>query len=356
MTSCPPISFGIIVLNGEPFTRYCLRALYPMAHEILVVEGAAPAAKGVATADGHSRDGTLEVLRRFKAEEDPEGKLTIITAEDEGHDDGFWPGEKDQMSQAYARRATGRYLWQVDVDEFYKPTDMRAVIQQMEANPQIHAASFKQIQFWGGFSSYVDSWRLRAGAEVFHRLFRYDPGHRYLTHRPPTVCDAQGHDLRQLGHLDAHRLAEQGIYLYHYSFVFPRQVREKCEYYRVAFPDRLHALEQWARDIYTELRHPFRVDHCGSPSWLNRFEGEHPAIIQQMQRDLEQGELSEPTRLTDDIDALLSRYTYRLGRAARIALVPLYRSRRRLKHWTGIWIRRGSRWHRQLVNISHNSS
>ena len=35
----PRISFGIIVFNGEPFTRYCLRALYPFAHEIIVVEG-----------------------------------------------------------------------------------------------------------------------------------------------------------------------------------------------------------------------------------------------------------------------------------------------------------------------------
>ena len=33
------ITFGIIVLNGEPFTKYCLRQLYPFAYEIIVVEG-----------------------------------------------------------------------------------------------------------------------------------------------------------------------------------------------------------------------------------------------------------------------------------------------------------------------------
>src|SRR5512143_3284299 len=93
------ISFGIIVLNGEPFTRYNLRALYPFAHEIIVVEGAVQAAAGIATPDGHSTDGTLEALRRFKAEEDPEGKLQIVTR------DGFW-SEKDEQSQAYATRAT----------------------------------------------------------------------------------------------------------------------------------------------------------------------------------------------------------------------------------------------------------
>ena len=40
----PRVTYGIIVLNGEPFTRYCLRSLYPFAHEIIVVEGAVTAA------------------------------------------------------------------------------------------------------------------------------------------------------------------------------------------------------------------------------------------------------------------------------------------------------------------------
>jgi hypothetical protein len=37
----PLISFGMIVLNGEPFLRYNLRVLYPFAHQIIVVEGPA---------------------------------------------------------------------------------------------------------------------------------------------------------------------------------------------------------------------------------------------------------------------------------------------------------------------------
>ena len=119
----PKITFGIIVLNGEPFVRYNLRALYPFAHQIIVVEGAVPAAARIATPDGHSTDSTLKTLWEFKLQEDPLDKLTIITAEDEDYPDGFWPGEKHEQSQAYASRATGDYLWQVDIDEFYKPED-----------------------------------------------------------------------------------------------------------------------------------------------------------------------------------------------------------------------------------------
>ena len=67
----PRISFGIIVFNGEPFTRYCLRALYPHAFEIIVVEGGHEGTVEVATPDGHSTDGTLEAIRSFVARKTP---------------------------------------------------------------------------------------------------------------------------------------------------------------------------------------------------------------------------------------------------------------------------------------------
>ena len=94
------ITFGIIVLKGEPFTRYCIQALYNHAYELIIVEGSYGGARRIATPDGHSRDGTLEIIKEIKKHEDPEEKITIITAEDEGYSDGFWPGEKHEQSQA----------------------------------------------------------------------------------------------------------------------------------------------------------------------------------------------------------------------------------------------------------------
>ena len=144
----PTITFGMIVFNGEPFLRYNLRGLYRFAHQIIVVEGASTAVEGIVTHNGHSTDGTLEALRDFKAHEDPDNKLIIVTAEDDGHPNGYWPGEKDEQSQAYARRATGQYLWQVDVDEFYTVADMTALLQRLQQNPDITAVSFKTLFFW----------------------------------------------------------------------------------------------------------------------------------------------------------------------------------------------------------------
>ena len=319
--SLPRVSFGIIVLNGEPFTRYCLRALYPFAHEILVVEGAAPAAAKVATPDGRSTDGTLETLCRFKAEEDPEDKVHIITG------DGFW-SEKDEQSQAYAERANGEYLWQVDIDEFYDPRDMQTILEMLRDDPKITAVSFKQVTLWGGFDYLVDGWYLRRGSDIYHRLFKWGSGYQYVTHRPPTVLDPQGRDLRQLKWVNGHELARLNICLYHYSLLFPKQVIEKCEYYGSATWLQREKAQRWAREVFLGLKSPFRVHNVYRyPSWLERYDGDHPPQRKVLRDDIITGRITVQTRSTDDIEILLNSFSYRLGRAVIKHLEPFDRLR-----------------------------
>jgi len=323
--SLPRITFGIIVLNGEPFTRYCLRQIYPYAHEIIAVEGAVPSASAVATPDGHSTDGTLQVLRDFQRAEDPDHKLIVVTAEDEGYDDGFWPGEKDEQSRAYATRATGDYLWQVDIDEFYQAGDIERVMDLLREQPDTTAVSFRQITFWGGFDYIVDGWYLRTGAEFYHRLFRWGEGFRYAGHRPPTVVDDSGRDLRTKTWISGKTMAETGIFLYHYSLLFPKQVREKCSYYGNAAWAHRSGAERWARDVYLGLTRPYRVHNVYEhPSWLKRFEGSHPEQIQAMRDDLMKGRIEEGLRRTDDIEALLESRRYALGRRILELLTPMH--------------------------------
>lgn len=309
MSALPRISFGMIVLNGEPFTRYTLRALYPFAHEIIVVEGAAPGAATIASADGHSLDGTLECLRAFKAREDPEDKLIIVTR------DGFW-SEKDEMSQAYAERATGDYLWQVDVDEFYQPRDIEAVCELLIGQPDITAVSFQSVFFWAAPEYRVDSWYLRRGESEFHRLFKWDDGYRYVTHRPPTVVDAVGRDLRQQHWVRAQDMLARGIHLYHYALLLPKQVREKSEYYsRAEWARRQGALE-WADEAFFALRRPYHAHNVYEyPGCLYRFTGAHPPQVVQMWRDLSDPQSPYDLRPRDDIEALLNSRRYQLGRA-----------------------------------------
>jgi glycosyltransferase involved in cell wall biosynthesis len=306
-SSAPRVTFGIIVLNGEPFTRYCLRSIYPFAHQIIAVEGASRHAAAIATADGHSTDGTLETLRRFQAEEDPGHKLEVVTR------DGFWE-EKDEQSRAYAQRATGDWLWQVDIDEFYRPEDMSRCLDLLRREPEVAGAAFAQISFWGGIDYWSDSPFLRA-FEV-RRVFRFGPGYRYAAHRPPTVLDPAGRDLTGLKWLGARETARRGMRLHHYSLVFPKQVREKSAYYQDAMPAEYPEMLRWAEDSFFHLRNPFRVHNVYQVrSWLERFRGEHPPEILSMMADLRSGKIRAELRPTDDIEALLGSPGYRLGRA-----------------------------------------
>jgi hypothetical protein len=324
----PKVTFGIIVLNGEPFIRYNLRALYPFSHQIIVVEGASPAAADSADSKGHSIDNTLNVLQQFKTLEDPQDKLIIIRAEDEGYPDGFWLGEKHEQSRAYARRATGDYLWQVDIDEFYKPKDMHIVLEMLRDDESITTVSFKQITFWGGFDYITDGWYLRRGwcANGIHRVFKWGPGYQYVTHRPVTVHNADGEDLRGLHWINGKVLAHKGIYMYHYSLLFPRQVLEKCGYYKkAAWVKRSKAL-QWAEQNYLKLGNPYRVHNVYDyPSWLERFIGENPPQIENLRADLSNGHPEIELRSVEDVEQLINSPTYRLGRACLRLLEPLSR-------------------------------
>jgi hypothetical protein len=310
------ISFGMIVLNGEPFTRYNLRSIYPWAHQIIVVEGACRAAAAVADAEGHSTDGTLEELRRFLAEEDPEGKLTIVTAEDEGHADGFWPGEKEEMSQAYARRATGNYLWQVDVDEFYREDDMPRIVGLLAQG--VDAVTFPTRSFWGGLQFEADGEYLRAhGAREYHRLFRWGAGYRYTSHRPPTVVDEQGRDVRTRRWIAAAALECEGILMYHYFMLLPKQVQGKCTYYSSVDWAEFKGMELWAQETFFQLKKPFQVCNVLSVplSWLQEYRGPHPRQILKMMNGIREGRHPHITlRSTDDIQRVVSSFRYRVGR------------------------------------------
>ena len=311
------ITFGIIVLNGEPFTRYNLRAIYPFAHQIIVVEGACPGAKNICSKDGHSLDSTLDSLRNFKLNEDTENKLIIITAEDEGKPNGFW-SEKDEMSEAYAKHATGNYIWQVDIDEFYKPDDMKAVMKMLENVQNITAITFRTHTFWGSLKYKVDSMSLRVMIQDVHRIFAWDKGCQYKSHRPPTVVNKDGIDLRSLKWLTAVDMVKQGIYMYHYAFLFPKQVEEKCNYYYNSTwsgGKELSSLS-WAEQSYFRLEHPFKVYYNNSElSWLEKFKDTHPPQVIDMFTDVKSGKFSGIyTRKNDNIEELLNDTIFKVKR------------------------------------------
>jgi hypothetical protein len=310
----PKITFGIIVLNGNPFVKYCLRSIYPFAYEIIVIEGGHESTKSVTTADGHSIDGTLQSLYEFKEEEDPENKLQIITKK------GHWP-QKDELGndrtpqcQAYAERATGDYLWQIDIDEFYKPEDMQAVINLLLNDPSISMVSFMTYTFWGGIDYVADCWQLRRGSAEYHRLFKWGKNYKYVTHEPPTVIDEMGRNLRELKWVRGKDLLKKNIFMFHYSLLFPAQVMQKTVLYKEEKPDYCEKIDKWANNCYFKLGNPYRVHNLyNSPSWLERYLGNHPTEISKMMSDIFDRKISCELRRIDDIEILLNSNNYHWG-------------------------------------------
>ncbi len=305
----PRISFGIIVLNGEPFIKYLLRQIYRHAYEIIVVEGGSSKAANYAPS-GHSTDNTLSILEEFRKDEDYEHKLKVVTR------NGFW-NEKDEQSQAYASIASGDYLWQVDVDEFYKDQDIDRIRILLKNNPKIDAISFRQITFWGSIHYYVDGFKLRAdNSSQYHRLFKWRKGYTYVSHRPPTVIDDQGNNLRDKRWMSASKIEKLGIYLYHYSLLFPNQVIEKSTYYSTLWNSQavgyLQGSDRWALKCYMTLDHPFHVHNSyESISWLKRFHGKHPEQIEVLMKDIKNVAIDIEVRNTSDIERILSNRYYR---------------------------------------------
>ncbi len=273
------ISFGMIVVNGEPFIRYNLENLYPHAHEILIVEGAVEKFYHAATTDGHSIDNTVEIIKNFP---DPECKIKLIQRE------GFWP-EKDAMANAYMNICTGDYIWQVDVDEFYKPDDVEKVRMLLASDPEISRVDIKTINFWRGFSAVLQGATYIYGADDFIRIFRYRPNYSYETHRPPTLMDECGHTFNHKRIISAKELITLcEVYIYHYSYVFPEYVRYKADYYsRMGWGGGHEDGIEWYSKEWIDFSNPLRVHIIKfPPSWIVPFQGDHPKIIKKMKQDL----------------------------------------------------------------------
>ena len=209
-------SFGMILFNGDAFLKEALESIYDFAYEIIIIEGSDMNAVCMAGSDGGSADNTMRILENFP---DPLEKIRIIR--------GSWK-DKDEQSNRAISEATGDYYWQIDDDEVYKEQDLLAVEELLEDDPDITAVSFEWMNFFRNFNTVMIA---NPPYEVW-RLFKIGPGCRFKTHRPPTVFDPlSGQVLNLVKPLRGSALAERGIYIYHYSYITDKQVKEKIAYH-----------------------------------------------------------------------------------------------------------------------------
>jgi hypothetical protein len=270
------IVFSMIVFNGNYILDAILDTLYPFGYKIVIVEG--PVGYYVAKGHRHSTDGTIELIRSYP---DPEGKIHLVS--------GQW-SEKDEMVNsvwAYVPEDTD-FIWHVDDDECHYPHTIQEVIDVLETG-KWDSISFRSWAFFGGFDRVFDESSYEQGFE-FHRVKRVQPGSRWKTHRPPTICAiGDGKPWREHDHLAFF------AGMPHYSYVWPARVKAKTEYYREAIapgrciPDYFDAVwlpwvlgDQSTRDAVEE-----RYDGCHDflpasrgPCRTALFARPHPPAIQ----------------------------------------------------------------------------
>jgi len=271
------IAVGMIVFEGDYVLRECLQQLYPHVDQIVIAEG--PVRFWQEQGRTTSTDRTNSILDSFP---DPDSKLRVVHSQ-------F--AEKDDQSRAYLSllRDDIDYLWMVDSDEVYRTEDILKIKALLAAEAPT-SVGVQSCSFYGGFSHYLTGFELKT--DNFLRIFRYVPGSTWKTHRPPTMSYPAE---IQPKHISSDELYQTtGVQMYHYSYVFPRQVATKTSYYKTFVSG--GTIENYYTRVYlpwvrgsTLQRSLLERMYVGVHEWIPArrgpcytapFRGAHPEAIQ----------------------------------------------------------------------------
>jgi len=275
------IAFGMIVFEGDYVLKQCLEQVYPYAEQILIAEGPVKywQDKGRTT----SMDSTNDIIDNFP---DPDNKITIVHSQ---------YSEKDDQCKAYMKHINDDidYIWNLDSDEVYKSKDMESIIKVLQQYKPT-SVGIQSCSFYGGLTNYLTGFELNQ--DNFLRIFKYEKGSTWLTHRPPTI--KYNADIVKR-HMNSKQLFDltDGAQMYHYSYVFPRQVKTKIDYYK-AKVSMNKCIDNYFENVYlpwvagknVEVEktymgvHEFKPEYRG-PCYTKRFEGTHPKAIK---RDIQE--------------------------------------------------------------------
>lgn len=266
------ITFGMIVFNAESvlpegMLEACIKNVYDVAHEIIIVEGGTKATThyfdgdiSKFTADGKSTDNTIDIIKNIP---DPDKKIILIES------NGFWNG-KTEMCNAWANIATGDYIWQIDSDEFYHVDEMIKMIDFLKKEKP-DAVYFNAYHFFGGFDYCIDERSFPEwGSGPWFRLFRHVPKKsKWLSHEPP-VYECDGLICNNSKLVDQKQSKEISIKMYHYSYVHYKQIMFKTNFYK--------------NNIYPEAWNAFSKNKNYKPlgAKVYKFEETHPKIIKEL--------------------------------------------------------------------------
>jgi SAM-dependent methyltransferase len=298
------VAFGMIVLNGDYVLEECLNSVYDYASQILIAEGPVKfwQNKGLTT----STDKTNYILDNFP---DPKNKIKIIHSQYD---------EKDSQCNAYMEHLNSDidYVWNLDCDEIYKQNDLEK-IDKLLFDEKYTSVGVQSKSFFGGFENYLTGFE--QNKDNFLRIFKSYPNCKWSTHRPPTIKTPSNITPLPPKHLDSKKLFdEHGVEMYHYSYVFPRQVYKKVEYYQS-----IGGTVNRIPNYFFEVFYPWVIGNqqerkiiedkfigvheylpaVRGPCYSDKFTGEHPYFIEKSLNKLKETFNEELNYVTEKLKA-----------------------------------------------------
>ena len=232
------IHFFTIVLNGMPFiqAQYAfMRSLteYGIDWSWHIVEGVADlkhdtswsVANGATITErlhtnGLSNDGTTEFLNQIEEQDRPFIKLYRKPAGE------FWDGKLEMVNAPLGNVPPGSLLWQLDVDEFWTPSQIDTIRELFLRDLQLTSAMF-WCDFFVGPNLKVVNRRCYGNHPEYEwkRVHRMATDSRWLSHEPPVMTGTNGKCL-------SHRETEDlGCVFKHQAYVMKKQLAFKEDYY-----------------------------------------------------------------------------------------------------------------------------
>lgn len=223
LTYKPKIIQCIQAYNEKDFIWYTLRSIYDEVDEIRLVEGAVQNQPDCPS-DGHSTDGTLDIIHDFIKKEDPDKKVNLIQKKD-----GPWDSLEEMKQQFLNYAVKGEWNLINDADEIYQKSSIRLLRKCIDVHPIASEFIFNFLHFYGDWQHIAkptNEWQFQ-----HQRFYRVIPGMKYISH--PVVTNPDGR-CSFFDPLIQNRRFVTPFYIYHYGYARPNMdenLKQKQVYY-----------------------------------------------------------------------------------------------------------------------------
>ena len=242
-------------ISGFSFVRNAIKLFYPVAESI---QSTLPLVDEFVIACGDSEDGTTDLVRSIS---DPKIKI-IETVWDKSL---FVRGASNSHQSNIALDAcTGNWCVYLQADEVLHEKDLPGLREKMEEyldEPSVEGLLFDYIHFYGDYDHY----------QMAHNWYRREV--RVIRNGIGVRSHGSAQSFRRNG--EKLKVVHSGGTVYHYGWVRPpvKMMRKQIALSSV------HHDEDWVREHYPDEDKPFDF---GSLKTVNRFEGEHPAVMKNL--------------------------------------------------------------------------